>query len=667
MNPLNSSSSYSSNSPINGPIPTGSVTGDESLLESETSESSSLPSTVQSLIDSAHRIRNVSARGLKYFLKRNEGHEVKQSHAYKPGDLVAGAYIFQSDKKRGVEPGFEGTKAWTDRDNPDKKHFAQANEFIRYQVAHFRPFMDKLNQILQEPQFQGIDLNAELENDESALMSRLRNDPELIPHVQNFMSGLAVPENSKYRKRHYVKLNYEDPKIPGGKVKIPWYRAKSHKILGNLGKVFHQRATAAPVREKNCDAVKESLANDIFRVTGADSQKLRVVKAKYNDGTIKLLLDATHVAGPKGESFSTLTGQIKKGHLVGSNGVMVKEKDADGNVVKKKYEFDPESLGAMKAKVLLLGDRDKVGSSGANIGFVVHEEDGKAHIYNIDPGKSMERPSGLSEEKRPNRDNYSNVVSYTIAKKLFNLRFYFKGSTDRMKQRNMHTDMSFDQPNATLKDKLTYYKNFGVFDDVPLSAKLAGIAHIQDNWKKVETIFERYKEEFGTDDVQPEINFKEEIDELETLLKNRKEYFDSVFAERMKIYRIDPSLVDLLDHMEKLTSPTASHIKHRKGEIRYKHLHVDPENRREWHMVQEGANFRLSFKTRTEEEHTNLINCFNDYLDEMEVTDIHVQSTPQAGSNPEISFLITPDQINLFKQTFAEANIAEFKGQILAV
>jgi hypothetical protein len=589
-------------------------------------------------------------KGLK-FIDRSP---IRLTAAYEKGHAIGEKYIYDRDKRFGVEPGFEAFKRWNSSDDlklndPTHHFYEQANRYINNRLTFDLDFQ-KAKKEIQETQ---TNIN------QNEILDKLRNHPILKQTIQRHL----VLINRKFHKRHYIKLNYSQPG-PDGKVKIPFYRAKAPRIFGSLGKLLHQYSTVSTPREKNFGAVTEAIANDIFSTLELGGQKLKLIQAYYPDGSIKLLLDGTEVSGPNGEKFLTLEGQIKQGYLDGNEVV-----GADG----QRYPFDDCDLGRHKIKALLLGDRDKVGTTGGNIGFVI--VNGKARLMNIDPGKSLDLPQNLTQDDRPKRKSFSSFAHFLLSKIFFEVKLFLIGSTNLMTQVNLRTNLSFEQPNCTLLDKARGgYHNYSIFDDANLSEKMEGMRTILKNWNQVEHIFDCYIKEFSKPGA---LDFRSDLLLMKKYLVDRKNYFIKVLAERLAL---NNEQLDFLEHIEKLTSHTYNQIQTKNGPIRFHHLQVFPQNRKEWHLRKIQENTAATQSTSQSNGHQ-----YELYYDASSVQDAHKMGKkikhyqrahlksqgqllplhPKIVSQRVIIEINDEKQMKELMEGFSETKIADYKHQPL--
>jgi hypothetical protein len=678
------------------------------------------PQAKRDLVNDLRQIwRNNAPKGLKMMDLPPKADPIKKESATYDNLKVVG------DKRFGVEPGFESVKEWTIRDT-QKLNFRgdkNANPPIPPHKFHQRT-LDTFNEgefyIGLDGQYDANGLCLEDYLDENSNLT-LSDVLENLGLLDDMIQRLKESSNltRKFTKKHFVKLTYGEPEFGKkwsnkdtaklNKVGSDYYKCaieyletkyqirensllllstaqsgksiplskiisligkeeddvlqkvKSH-IMGNLWKVYipteravkkfgkvggkiYQSSTAETAREKNYSAITEALANDIYTALNFGGQKLTLRQSQYESGYPKLLLDGTEVQGSQGEQFSTLEGYIKKGRLVG-NAIHHK----DGNI----YPVDTKQLASYLIKSLLMGDRDKVGSAGANVGFVI--ENGKAVIMNIDPGKAM--PS------KPSKGPES-----------------VGGKTDLMEFRNLNSDFSFDNTDATFADRRAKgYKNFTIFSDTTLAEKMYGMREVIENWDKVVDIFDKYLKFFDRHDKTDPLDFGKEIEETFVRLRNRKKYFEEVFADRLKMQRLnergvvaqDDEMLEVLDNLEKLTSNTRAKVRE---DIPLVHLQVIPSSRKEWEpiLTRQKDFYRTDgfIFTGTKQEvrsvHERLMRYVGKRLPKgVKVTyklDPHKDEGFVEINIKEIRG--TRTEYNKFRNLFSETKIAQHKGQKL--
>lgn len=516
------------------------------------------------------------------------------------GDVQVGDYRVIADKSRGVEPGFVGRKAWTDGDtdklsksghkfcvkadsfldqrlNPTSPNFRirkAAEEFLVSKGdTGFRPGKDEV--------YHFLNARPELRRE---TLDHLKTEPPIL----NALKEHVMASEDKFNRNHYVKLDYREAQGKGEGAErtytLPKSNAKSFGF-GAIGKFFHQLARRQTPDAINRDAMREGLANDLMRSFGIFTQKLKIIPTTYDQGLgkdnpPKLLLDGTHMVGPKGEKFRDFEGAIK-GKL--PNGQLVKLDADTGKPVKNTrghYEVDTsiKEMGRNKIFMLLLGDRDAIGSKGGNKGRVGDT------FAAIDPGHSLEL-----------------------------------GGQNLMGRKDIHSDMSFDQPSRLASKS---YKNFSIFDQSPFSERMEGVRQLREqarNGSDLE-VFEDYGATFGKDAPRG-LDFGDQIGAMKKAYIERRDYIlNEVFAERLAVYDYDFSgvgdvgaqreapkqVLDVLDTLEKITS------KHtwRSGDIELAVPIVT--DRTEWNVKESGGSIEFSVDNPSRSVRSRLEAFIND-------------------------------------------------------
>lgn len=475
------------------------------------------------------------------------------------GDRL-GPFEFVRLKQKGVEPGFEARMAWQPEHTramktPGTRLHAQAITFLNCALeGKFLPpegtkahtslraltalgdaIRAKAQVFLQEQGIRAEDRNP---------MNALRDRPEDLNALRNALmedSTITLELEGHVRQNdpfftdiHYVKMDYaeSDKTLASHKLRIPTRTAKGF---------FHREFTAKTRIEANHAALKETLATDLMRAMGIESQKARLVPASYADGSLKLMVEAEHMSmtGADGERlrFTDFAGNLRDGILT--------QPTQDGS----DRISDPvvERWGRNKILFLLMADRDAIGSRGDNKGRMGDT------FAAIDPGHSLE---GF------------------------------------MRFRNIHSDFSFDQPGM----KHMRFKNFSMFDDCSYSEKMQGIRQLVDMRDRGEDlrVFDSYvewlNEELSTPRPSAEREeFQSMLDKVESMkaaFVERRDYIlDEVFGERIRFMDAVPPVLDALDALEKLTSPTR--MTSPSGEIRLRHPQLSG-SRQEWHIAGDG-------------------------------------------------------------------------------
>lgn len=339
-------------------------------------------------------------------------------------------------------------------------------------------------------------------------------------------------------ERHIVKLDYNenDRRVRHDAAHIGHFRLPVRNAIkgGAFKGAFFRAFRLTTANEASAGAVAEALANDLTRAMGVPTQELSLVKGRYSDGHEKLMLVSKFAHG-----YRDFDGNfLKDGRLVG-------RQDAHGNVIEQ-----PEDIGRYKAMFLLLADRDAVGSHGQNKGIV------NGHFFAIDPGHSLEGNGAALE---------------------------------------IHDDFSFKDTQGGVFEKR--FLNFSVFDDSNRSEKLKGMVAIRDAFVHgdFENIFNEYEARFPADDPHADQALSQAIQtrirEMRAEFNGQYDRMMGVFGGQLAVYdhfvALTPGddatacrVIDAVENLERLTSPTVATSKH--GEVQLRHLEVTPETRVPW-------------------------------------------------------------------------------------
>ena len=339
-------------------------------------------------------------------------------------------------------------------------------------------------------------------------------------------------------ERHIVKLDYNenDRRVRHDAAHIGHFRLPVRNAIkgGAFKGAFFRAFRLTTANEASAGAVAEALANDLTRAMGVPTQELSLVKGRYSDGHEKLMLVSKFAHG-----YRDFDGNfLKDGRLVG-------RQDAHGNVIEQ-----PEDIGRYKAMFLLLADRDAVGSHGQNKGIV------NGHFFAIDPGHSLEGNGAALE---------------------------------------IHDDFSFKDTQGGVFEKR--FLNFSVFDDSNRSEKLKGMVAIRDAFVHgdFDNIFNAYALRFPADDPHADQALSQAIQtrirEMRAEFNGQYDRMMGVFGEQIDVYDhfVEPTtgddttacrVIDAVENLERLTSPTVATSKH--GEVQLRHLEVTPETRVPW-------------------------------------------------------------------------------------
>lgn len=339
-------------------------------------------------------------------------------------------------------------------------------------------------------------------------------------------------------ERHIVKLDYNenDRRVRHDAAHIGHFRLPVRNAIkgGAFKGAFFRAFRLTTANEASAGAVAEALANDLTRAMGVPTQELSLVKGRYSDGHEKLMLVSKFAHG-----YRDFDGNfLQDGRLVG-------RQDAHGNVIEQ-----PEDIGRYKAMFLLLADRDAVGSHGQNKGIV------NGHFFAIDPGHSLEGNGAALE---------------------------------------IHDDFSFKDTQGGVFEKR--FLNFSVFDDSNRSEKLKGMVAIRDAFVHgdFDNIFNAYALRFPADDPHADQALSQAIQtrirEMRAEFNGQYDRMMGVFGGQLAVYdhfvALTPGddatacrVIDAVENLERLTSPTVATSKH--GEVQLRHLEVTPETRVPW-------------------------------------------------------------------------------------
>ena len=435
-------------------------------------------------------------------------------------------YVFEKLKTSGVEPGFIVRRDWTAADTTQMMQDGTELDGLARQVLEER--------ILHRDLGNGDDV--------AALKTK-----HFVAIRNAILGGLGNVQ--RLTERHIVKLDYNEndrTRRRGaahiGKFMLP----VRNEIKGGAVKGAFFRAFRLTTADKaSAGAVAEALANDLTRAMGVPTQELSLVRGEYSDGHEKFMLVSKFANG-----YHDFDGNFLK------DGRLVARQDANGNPVET-----PEDIGRYKAMFLLLADRDAVGSHGQNKGIV------NGQFFAIDPGHSLE----------------GNGAALDI-----------------------RDDFSFKDTKASVLEKR--FLNFSVFDDSNRSEKLKGMVALRDAYVRgdFDSIFREYETRFdpatATTDAQRKLrtDIRARIGEMKAEFTAQYERMAAVFDGQLKVYDHFKALsggddatackvIDAVENLERLTSPTVSTSKH--GEVQLRHLEVTPETRVPWkaEVAQDGS------------------------------------------------------------------------------
>lgn len=590
--------------------------------------------------------------GLKRMVKDKDHVFTPAVADYERGKIIGERYIYTKDKQLGIEPGFEATRTWTDEDDeklkdPTHKFHAFAASYIEKEL---KSKSDNVFQSLfKDKKFKGLEtfVNQVITSEDPAFKALYLKVKEEV-----------MRQESKFTKRHIVKLDYHDP-TADGVVSLPRERLKHKKNF--IVKAAMQMARTEPIRQKNLGAVLEALSNDLMialeRSKHPDqqirSQKLKLIQTQYEevDGKTypKLLLDSTDL----GKNFKTLRelNAIKDGRI--PNQEVIHEG--------KTYKLDSQQLASGYIKFLLFGDRDKVGSRGDNLGVIL--ENDRAFLANIDTGKSLNPKPNLSNADRPQRFDYDSKIEYLFDLAIFTLRYFFIGQTDRMLHQNVRSNLTFETPKETIRDRFAgTYPNYSIFLDTTLSERVQGWKEVRENWAEVKEVFKAYQKEFGEDKGE-DLNFSTELQETFNRLVERKMHFEEVLGTRVSLSNQE---LDVLDNIEKLTSETTNRAGSKSNPIKLRHLAIKPSSRKEWNMAMTAVGYELTFTARTALEKEDVKTRLAHYIQSTKLAGVEKPQLIEDPNTLTLKLIFPKDQIKQMHEFFSEKRISLFKpGQTI--
>lgn len=410
-------------------------------------------------------------------------------------------------------------------------------------------------------------------------------------------------------ERHIVKLDYNenDRRVRHGAAHIGHFRLPVRNAIkgGAFKGAFFRAFRLTTANEASAGAVAEALANDLTRAMGVPTQELSLVKGRYSDGHEKLMLVSKFAHG-----YRDFDGNfLKDGRLVG-------RQDAHGNVIEQ-----PEDIGRYKAMFLLLADRDAVGSHGQNKGIV------NGHFFAIDPGHSLEGNGAALE---------------------------------------IHDDFSFKDTQGGVFEKR--FLNFSVFDDSNRSEKLKGMVAIRDAFVHgdFDNIFNAYAVRFPADDPHADQALSQAIQtrirEMRAEFNGQYDRMMGVFGGQLAVYdhfvALTPGddatacrVIDAVENLERLTSPTVATSKH--GEVQLRHLEVTPETRVPWKVRVAPDGAVVYSCDRLPEGRKPLL---ENMLQGAGVTEV------EAGTDGSFSFTVPPANLPAFLGAFTEDAVRQAVG-----
>lgn len=407
-------------------------------------------------------------------------------------------------------------------------------------------------------------------------------------------------------ERHIVKLDYNenDRRFRHGAAHVGHFRLPVRNAVkgGAVKGAFFRAFRLTTANEASAGAVAEALANDLTRAMGVPTQELSLVRGRYSDGHEKIMLVSKFANG-----YHDFDGNfLRDGRLVGRT-------DAHGNVIEQ-----PEDIGRYKAMFLLLADRDAVGSHGQNKGIV------NGRFFAIDPGHSLEGNGPALE---------------------------------------IHDDFSFRDTKGSPFEKR--FLNFSVFDDSNRSEKLKGMVAIRNARREFTLIFNEYAARFpvnGGGDQALNRAIQTRIREMRSEFTDQYARLMEVFGDQIDVYDHFAAqtpgndttacrVIDAVENLERLTSPTVGTSKH--GEVPLRHLEVTPETRVPWKVRVDADGAAVFSCDRLPDARRPLL---ANMLQRAGVADV------ETGAGGAFSFTVPPADLAAFLGSFTEDAVRQAVG-----
>lgn len=457
-----------------------------------------------------------------------------------------------------------------------------------------------------------------------------RDSAECAPLYQSLKDHLMETQ-LQFTEKHYIKLDYyEANKSLVGNYTIPYAKTKAIFSMPVVGNLLHKLGKSISPREINQGAVNEKLANDLMGVLGMKTQTLDLVKSTHADGTPKLMLDSTHI-----QDFNDFDGEknATKGSVYIQHGVLVKNSRLPTDLPGE-FNGPPqlhsgiEELGDKKVMLLLLADRDALGSKGGNKGYVDKQ------FFAIDPGHALEE-------------------------KLLS------------KRGDVKSDLSFDPASAIgPKD----YKNFSIFDQSTFAQKMEGVRKLQQLQGRDSALFDEYAKQYGPENGSKALDFREQLLTTQAQYIGRRNDILQTFSSRLAVdnYRFgdeidnNPELkrnyrdqtLNLLDGLEKLTSTTVGRADGNKDGVRLNIPQLlKPADRKAWDVQQNGSNIVFSFQGKPAEAR-KMLETIRDFCRQTGAQSLPEFETDGAGA---ITLSVPRDQILQAQSALGYSQIMQYK------
>jgi hypothetical protein len=625
-------------------------------------------------ISALAKIAGKIAAGLSSIFKRMDTEQasfgpqfgVRFASKAAPGTTLNG-YRVLGDKAKGVEPGFTALKDWhpTDDDKlqqPGHALHSAGRDWVAGQLlTNLGAERAQLVLALQKG-MATLTNEGDLSAGQAAMVKGMGNlsdptallrcpDRQLVRDIAQHALGEIMAQRDsaegaplyqslkdhlmetqlQFTEKHYIKLDYyEANKSLAGNYTIPYSKTKAILSMPVVGKLLHKLGKSISPREINQGAVNEKLANDLMGVLGMKTQTLDLVKATYADGTPKLMLDSTHI-----QDFNDFDGEknATKGSVYIQHGVLVKNSrlptDPPGEFNgPPQLHAGIEELGDKKVMLLLLADRDALGSKGGNKGYVDNQ------FFAIDPGHALEE-------------------------KLLS------------KRGDVKSDLSFDPASAIgPKD----YKNFSIFDQSTFAQKMEGVRKLQQLQGHDSALFDEYAKQYGPENGSKALDFRDQLLTTQAQYIGRRNDILQTFSSRLAVdnYRFgdeidnNPELkrnhrdqtLNLLDGLEKLTSTTVGRAGGKKDGVRLNIPQVlKPADRKAWDVQQNGNYIVFSFQGKPAEAR-KMLETLRDFCRQTGVQSLPDFETDGAGA---ITLSVPRDQILQAQSALGYSQIMQYK------
>lgn len=573
-----------------------------------------------------------------------------------PEGKQAGQLTVIRPKQRGVEPGFEGRKVWKESVSPEEavqgkrsdtqKMDDRTHKFhelaLVWLQANFEDNPAKLSRLVEE-----------LQNPNAKLSDILKRE-KVFKHACDYIENNA----HKFVKNHIVKLHYANAEkkpsllprqnavmvIPFEPLSARKTMVKGSTIINYAALVGFQYGKRTTQVKLNESAIQESLANCAYQQGGCESQKLSLLPSVNNlDGHLNFLLDSTEVRGEHDEECFLIGGQqgvnLQDG-VLNKNGIEIENSPGQ----KKLFRFEESELARMGWLMKLFGDRDKVGSTGANLMYYIDNKTGQARLMNIDPGKAFTEHMDDKGDLTPSGqllhgDSYPNITV--------------------LEDNNLLTKVEeFEKLQASMR------KVFGTFDQY---IDYFGSKDYRDRY--VECAANHIRKIAGREPTNEEMaqlekqaqteshNYVKSLRETKRRLGSRYEEFKAVMQPRIDLKNSSPDgpvAVILLDNVEKLTSATVFSERHI-------HLQTNPKTRLSWDARKVGDQFRYSFEANSESQAKKVGHDLVTFLSRSEDGKHYAELIKVEGNRVILN--VPEDELLQFTAMMEEKNIIKYKQQ----